>query len=61
MSDLIVAIGMVLVIEGLIWALAPRAAVKVLQAAADMPEQTLRIIGACVVAAGVVIVWFVRG
>jgi uncharacterized protein YjeT (DUF2065 family) len=61
MSDLIVAIGLVLVIEGLLWAAFPRLGVKLLEAAAGTPEQSLRTVGAAAVAAGVVIVWLVRG
>jgi uncharacterized protein len=49
MSDLAVALGLVLVIEGSLWALSPRFGRKLLQAAAEMPEQNLRLI------------WIVRG
>jgi uncharacterized protein YjeT (DUF2065 family) len=61
MSDLLVAIGLVLVLEGLLWALAPRFGLRVLEAALQLPESTLRLAGATAVAAGVVIVWLVRG
>ncbi len=61
MSDLLVALGLVLVIEGLLWALAPGFGRKMLEAAAQMPENMLRTAGACAVAAGVVVVWLVRG
>jgi uncharacterized protein YjeT (DUF2065 family) len=61
MSDFLVAIGLVLVIEGLLWAVFPRAGVRLLEAAAAAPEQSLRTVGAVAVAAGVVIVWLVRG
>ena len=39
MSDILVAIGLVLVIEGLLWAAAPQLALRLLAAAAQMPEQ----------------------
>ena len=42
MSDLLVAIGLVLVIEGLLWAAAPQLGLRLLAAAAQMPEQALR-------------------
>jgi uncharacterized protein YjeT (DUF2065 family) len=61
MSDFIVAIGLVLVIEGLLWAAFPRAGVRLLEAASGAPEQSLRAVGAAAVAAGVLIVWLVRG
>lgn len=61
MGDLIAAVGLVLVIEGLLWALSPDAARRMLEAASDMPQQTLRTFGWLAVATGVVIVWLVRG
>lgn len=61
MSDLAVGIGLVLVIEGLIWALAPAAGLKMLAAAASTPQQALRLAGLTAVALGVCIVWLVRG
>ena len=61
MNDLLVAIGLVLVIEGLLWAAAPHLGIKLLAAAAHTPEQTLRMGGAAAVLAGIVVVWLVRG
>ena len=61
MSDLAVAFGLVLVIEGLLWALAPDTANRMLEFARDTPPQTLKAIGWSAVAAGSAIVWFVRG
>lgn len=61
MRDLAVALGLVLVIEGLLWALAPSLGRKLLQATADAPEQTVRLAGAIAIAAGVLMVWAVRG
>ena len=61
MSDLLVGLGMVLVIEGLLWALAPRFGFRILQAAVETPEEMLRIGGAVAVAIGVLVVWLVRG
>jgi uncharacterized protein YjeT (DUF2065 family) len=61
MSDLLVAVGLVMVIEGLLWAAAPQWGLRLLAAAAQTPEQTLRTAGAAAIAAGVVIVWLVRG
>jgi len=61
MDDLGVAIGLVLVIEGLIWALAPQIGRRLLQAASETPESSLRLVGTAAVAAGVLVVWIVRG
>ncbi|MCB1505614.1 MAG: DUF2065 domain-containing protein [Hyphomicrobiaceae bacterium] len=61
MNDLIVAIGLVLVIEGLIWALAPQTGRRMLALAAVTPEAMLRRAGWTAVAAGAVLVWLMRG
>jgi len=61
MSDLLVAIGLVMVIEGLSWAVAPQVGLRLLTAAQQMSDQALRAAGAAAVAAGVVLVWLVRG
>ncbi|MGZ8417433.1 MAG: DUF2065 domain-containing protein [Methyloceanibacter sp.] len=47
--------------EGSLWALSPRFGRKLLEATADMPEQTLRLAGTVAVAAGVLVIWLVRG
>lgn len=61
MSNLVVALGLVLVIEGTLWALAPGLGRRLLEAAAEMPESTLRLVGAGAVAIGVLVIWLVRG
>ena len=61
MQDLLTAIGLVLVIEGLIWAVFPRYGRRMLEVAASTPEQQLQVGGAAAVAIGVLIVWLVRG
>ena len=57
----LIGIGLVLVIEGLLWALAPRLAFRLLRAAVETPEERLRLGGAAAVAIGVVLVWLARG
>ncbi len=61
MSDLIVALGLVFVIEGALYALFPNAAQNFMRQALGLPPATLQKagIGACVVGLG--IVWFIRG
>lgn len=61
MSDLIAALGLVLVIEGLLWAAAPTLATRMLYAASETPEQVLRFFGLLAIGLGVLIVWLVRG
>jgi uncharacterized protein YjeT (DUF2065 family) len=61
MTDLIVAVGLVLVIEGLLWALAPDLGRYLLATAASTPEEHLRKAGWVAVAAGALIVWVIRG
>lgn len=61
MNDLLVGFGLVLVYEGLIWGLAPHMGVKFLEAVADTPVERLRKMGWICVAAGVFLVWLVRG
>jgi uncharacterized protein YjeT (DUF2065 family) len=60
MNDFLVGVGLVLVIEGLLWALAPGLAARLLELAASTPEQQLRTGGAIAVAIGVLVVWLVR-
>ena len=61
MNDLVVAIGLVLVIEGLLWSLWPGLGRKLLEATAGAPESSLRLAGAVAVALGVAVVWLFRG
>ncbi len=61
MSDLVAALGLVLVIEGLLWAAFPGMGARLLQAMAESPEPVVRISGVVAIAMGVAIVWLVRG
>lgn len=61
MSDLLVGVGLVFVFEGLLWALAPRLGIELLQAAANTPQSSLRTYGLVAIAAGAAIVWAIRG
>lgn len=57
---IVIAIGLVLVVEGLLYALAPSLARHLAEAAASVPPGTLRLAGLAAVAAGVVLVWLGR-
>lgn len=61
MTDLIVALGLVFVIEGLLWALFPHYAMRILEAAKEMGEQGMRMSGLISVGLGFLLVWFIRG
>jgi len=61
MSDLIVAIGLVLVIEGLAYAAFPQAIRRMLKMVEETPDRTMRTGGLSIACLGLVIVWLVRG
>lgn len=61
MSLLALAVGLVLVIEGLAFALAPSRLEDVVAVIARMPRDRRRAIGLAMLAAGVVLVWLARG
>lgn len=60
MSDLLVALGLVLVIEGVLYGGLPHLAKRLAAEVLSMPEQALRVGGLIAVAIGVAIVWLVR-
>jgi uncharacterized protein YjeT (DUF2065 family) len=60
MSEFIVALGLVFVIEGLVFAAMPGPAKRALAAIVDSPEQFLRVVGISSAVAGLVIIWLVR-
>ena len=61
MSDLIVAIGLVLVIEGLLYAAFPSGMRNMIEQMGEMSDQNLRSGGLIALVVGVAIVWMVRG
>ncbi len=61
MTDLLAAFGLVLVLEGLIYGGLPGFAKRLAAEVLTIPESALRIGGIAAMAAGVVIVWLVRG
>ncbi len=60
MKELILALGLVAVIEGLVLALVPLRLEELLKALADIPVQTRRNFGLGIVALGVFTVWLTR-
>lgn len=61
MSDFIVALGLVLVIEGVFYGGLPQLAKRLAADVQSVPEQTLRVAGLIAIIVGVSIVWLVRG
>ncbi|KAB2699605.1 DUF2065 domain-containing protein [Brucella haematophila] len=61
MSDFLAAVGLLFVIEGLLYGGFPFFAKKLAREASEAPESALRIAGIAALAIGVGIVWLVRG
>ncbi len=57
MSLLILALGLVMVLEGLVYALAPSLLERMLELLRTIPQDAVRQIGALVVVAGLVLIW----
>jgi uncharacterized protein YjeT (DUF2065 family) len=60
MAELLMAVGLVLVIEGLLYALVPGQLKQMLLALHELSDDQLRIGGVVAVGLGVLIVWLVR-
>jgi uncharacterized protein YjeT (DUF2065 family) len=60
LHDCLDAVGLVLVLEGLLYGLLPNFAKKLAEQVKMLPEPTLRVAGLVSVAAGVGVVWLVR-
>jgi uncharacterized protein YjeT (DUF2065 family) len=61
MTDFLAAIGLVFVIEGLIFAAFPAAAKRAVTVMTQTPDQGLRLVGLLSAALGLVMLWLVRG
>ncbi|KQU98044.1 hypothetical protein ASD99_18255 [Mesorhizobium sp. Root695] len=61
MQDFLAAMGLVLVIEGLVYGGFPGLARKLATEVLSLPENALRIAGLAAIGIGVGIVWLVRG
>lgn len=60
MKDFLAALGLVLVIEGILFAVAPSFARDAMRAAAETPPERMRLVGLVSAVAGVALVWLVR-
>lgn len=61
MGDLLVAVGLVLVVEGVVYGGFPALAKRLAEEVLSMPEARLRAAGMVAMVVGVAIVWLVRG
>ena len=61
MDDFIVALGLVFVIEGLVFSAFPATAKRAMESVQLAPDATLRIVGIVSAAVGLVLVWAIRG
>lgn len=61
MSEFVVALGLVFVIEGLVFAAFPGQTRRAVAAVLETPDQALRLIGLLSAMFGLAVIWFVRG
>ena len=60
MAWALMALGLVLVVEGLIWALAPRMIEDLLASLRAMPVEVRRLAGLAALSAGLALIWAAR-
>jgi hypothetical protein len=61
MTELVVALGLLLVIEGLLYAVMPDTAKAMMRHVLETSDVTLRRLGVAALASGVFLVWLVKG
>ncbi|WP_421984076.1 DUF2065 domain-containing protein [Roseibium sp.] len=61
MNDFVTALGLVLVIEGVLYALMPGGMKSMMRSALETSDQTLRVAGIVVAVLGLIFVWIIRG
>lgn len=61
MTDFLAALGLVLVLEGLIFAAGPGLAKQAMASALETPDSVLRLVGLVTAVIGLIVVWLVRG
>jgi uncharacterized protein len=60
-QDFVVALGLVFVIEGLVFAAFPETARRAVVAITETPEHVLRLVGIGSAIGGLILIWFMRG
>jgi uncharacterized protein YjeT (DUF2065 family) len=61
MSDFLVALGLVFVLEGILFAAFPDLTKKAVENVLQTPDLFLRVIGISSAALGLILIWLVRG
>lgn len=61
MGIVLLAIGLVLVAEGLVFALAPSRLEDLVKAIAQIPFETRRLLGLAAIAGGIILIWAAKG
>ena len=61
MEDFLAALGLVFVIEGLVFAAFPAQGKRAMASVMETPEGSLRLIGLGSAVVGLIVVWLVRG
>jgi uncharacterized protein YjeT (DUF2065 family) len=61
MSDFFVALGLVFVLEGLLFAAFPEWTKRAMMSVMEAPDASLRIVGIASALIGVVLIWVIRG
>lgn len=61
MTDFLVALGLLCVLEGVLLAAMPGVAKRAMINAAESPDATLRVVGLVSAVIGLALVWLVRG
>jgi uncharacterized protein YjeT (DUF2065 family) len=61
MSDFLVALGLVFVIEGLVFAAFPGIAKRAMSTVQGAPDGPLRIVGIASAVLGILLIWLIRG
>lgn len=57
MPTVLLALGLVLIVEGLVWVLAPSIIERLLETMRDLPEPVRRQFGALALVTGLILVW----
>lgn len=61
MNDLLAGLAVALVLEGLLWGLAPGTARRMIRDMASLPERQISLVAWVIVATGVGLFWLARG
>ena len=56
-ANVLLALGLVMIVEGLVWVLAPSILERLLETLRDLPEPARRQLGALALVSGLILVW----